>query len=336
MLFKINKAWIIFALVLGLSNLSKSQSIQLLVSDVKCSFRGLSVVNDSIIWVSGSNGTVGKSINGGANWEWLKVKGFENTQFRDIEAFSSAKAIIMGIDSPGVILKTQDGGLSWNIVLFDSNKGVFFDAMDFYDEKKGILVGDPIHQKFYLSRTNDGGETWQKIPEEQCPTADSGEACFASSGTNIKLLENGSYIFVSGGKTSHLFSLNKNILIPLVQGKESTGANSIAIKDSKKIMIVGGDFYKKEDNIGSIAISKNKGKSWKFPQKNISGYRSCIEYLGNKTWIACGLNGVDITNDDGNNFNLISKQSFHVCKKAKVGKTVFFAGNNVIGKLLIP
>lgn len=33
---------------------------------VKSSFRGLSVVDNQIIWVSGSNGYVGKSLNDGA------------------------------------------------------------------------------------------------------------------------------------------------------------------------------------------------------------------------------------------------------------------------------
>src|SRR6201747_2216138 len=58
------------------------------------SFRGLSVVNDSTLWVSGSKGTVGKSLNGGKIFEWMKPKGFENRDFRDIEAFDSKTAII--------------------------------------------------------------------------------------------------------------------------------------------------------------------------------------------------------------------------------------------------
>src|SRR5690242_11448082 len=37
---------------------SNAQSIQLLTSGTSTSIRGLSVVNDSVLWASGSNGTV--------------------------------------------------------------------------------------------------------------------------------------------------------------------------------------------------------------------------------------------------------------------------------------
>src|SRR5882724_2528305 len=51
--------------------------IDSLTSGTKTSLRGLSAVTDDIIWVSGSNGTVGKSLDGGKNWQWIKVKDFE-------------------------------------------------------------------------------------------------------------------------------------------------------------------------------------------------------------------------------------------------------------------
>jgi hypothetical protein len=47
------------------------------------------------------------------------------------------------------------------------------------------------------------------------------------------------------------------------------------------------------------------------------------------------LNGVDYSNDDGLNFKKISDIGFHVCRKAKKGNAVFFAGGGGrIGKLI--
>ena len=49
-----------------------------------------------------------------------------------------------------------------------------------------------------------------------------------------------------------------------------------------------------------------------------------------------GLNGVDYTIDDGKTFSLISTESYHVCRKAKKGKAVYFAGGGGrIGKLIL-
>src|SRR5689334_15802742 len=56
---------------------NKLPRIDTLVSGRKTSIRGLSVVNNNIVWVSGSNGTVGKSTNGGKDWKWYQVKAFE-------------------------------------------------------------------------------------------------------------------------------------------------------------------------------------------------------------------------------------------------------------------
>ena len=54
--------------------------LEILTSGTKTSLRGLSVVNDQVIWVSGSNGTIGKSTNGGKDWKWNVVKGFEKNR----------------------------------------------------------------------------------------------------------------------------------------------------------------------------------------------------------------------------------------------------------------
>ena len=92
-----------------LSVVSTAQTVKLFNSGSKASLRGLSVVTDNIIWVSGSDGTVGRSLDGGNSWNWTIVKGFEKTDFRDIEAFDKNTAIIMGIADPAYILKTIEG-----------------------------------------------------------------------------------------------------------------------------------------------------------------------------------------------------------------------------------
>jgi hypothetical protein len=311
-----------------------AQTVKLLTSGTKTSLRGLSVVSNNVIWASGSNGMVARSIDAGQTWKWITVKGFEKTDFRDIEAFDDKTAIIMGIDSPAYILKTIDAGQTWKTVYQNNTKGMFLDAMDFKSNKNGIVVGDPINGKFFIARTNDGGNTWQEDAFDKFPIADRGEACFASSGTNIRLLNNHKYFLVSGGLSSHFFYNGMPMQLPILQGKESTGANSVAFKNAKMVIVVGGDFSSKDTTTKNCYISKNAGKTWLQPAKSPSGYRSCIEYFYGDTWLTCGLNGVDISLDNGLNFNQISKESFHVCKKTKYGNSVFFAGaNGKIGKI---
>jgi len=313
-----------------------SQTITEVTSGNKASLRGLSVVDDNTIWVSGSGGTVGRSVDAGKTWKWMIVKGFEKNDFRDIEAFDGMTAVIMGISDPAYILRTVDGGENWKVVFENTTRGMFLDAMEFWNEQSGIVIGDPIANKFFIARTFDGGMTWQDIPKENYPRADSGEACFASSGTNVRKLTNDEAVFITGGLKSNLIRRNHKIMLPILQGTESTGANSIAVKNFKTMMIVGGDFNHKDSINKNCFITKNAGKSWIAPIDPPNGYRSCVEYIAKKKWVTCGLNGVDYTIDNGKTFTWINKDSYHVCRKAKKGKSVYFAGGGGrIGKLVL-
>jgi len=295
----------------------------------RTSIRGLSAVSDKIVWVSGSNGTVGRSVDGGATWTWLTVPGFEKRDFRDIEAFDEKTAVIIAIAEPADILKTTDGGKTWKLVYENKTVGMFMDAMEFWNHDSGIIVGDPIDGRFFVTRTFDGGDSWQDIPHAELPKADSTEGCFATSGTNIRALSPGEACFVSGGPLrSRLFIRDKAIDLPLLNGATSTGANSIAVKNPHTFIVVGGDFAKDTVQDKNCFLTLDGGATWIRPTTPPHGYRGCVEYINDSTVLSCGTSGVDISTDNGMNWNLISSASFHVCRKAKKGKTVFLAGSN--------
>ncbi|HAN65096.1 MAG TPA: oxidoreductase [Chitinophagaceae bacterium] len=322
-------------LLLTIGTASQAQQVQVLTKGTPSSIRGLSVVNDDVVWVSGSAGKVGRSIDGGLHWEWHTVRGYEKTEFRDIEAFDDQTALIMGIGEPAYILRTTDGGQNWQLVYKNDKKGMFLDAMEFWNEQSGIVIGDPIDGRFFIARTFDNGVSWNEIPEPNKPQAIQGEACFASSGTNVRAVQKSEAVFVSGGLQSFLHIRDQKIKIPLMEGRESTGANSFAFKHPYTYMVVGGDFNQRDSIGGNCAITRDRGKSWEIPAVPPHGYRSCVEHIGKKEWLTCGLNGVDYSYDDGLSFSLISQEGFHVCRKAKKGNAVFLAGGNgKIGKFI--
>ena len=80
-----------------LTNAQTNNPIQVLEQGRKTSIRGMSVVTDKIVWVSGSGGSVGKSVDGGKTFNWITVKGYEKRDFRDIEAYNQNTAIIMAV-----------------------------------------------------------------------------------------------------------------------------------------------------------------------------------------------------------------------------------------------
>jgi len=310
-----------------------AQQIEILTNNNKISIRGLSVVNDKIIWVSGSNGAIGKSVDGGNTWQWITVKNFEKKDFRDIEAFDAQTAIIMAVSEPAFILKTTDGGNTWSTVFSDSTKGMFLDAMDFYDDTRGVLIGDPINNKVFIAHTENQGATW-KIDSNTAQLFE-GEALFASSGSNIKMLWNkneaiASFLFVTGGKKSRLFFDNAPHDLNIIQGQQTEGANSISINEkSGDAIIVGGDFTRDTmSKTNCILFSLHDKSRFMNAATPPHGYRSCVEYITENKLICCGTSGVDVSEDGGKNWRYISSAGFHVCQKAKKGKTIFLAGAN--------
>lgn len=310
---------------------AQAQRIEMLTSGRETSLRGLCVVNDQVIWVSGSQGTVGKSVDGGATWEWITVPGYEKRDFRDIEAFDDRTAVIVAIAEPGNILKTTDGGKSWKTVFHDTTKGMFLDAMDFYDTQHGIAVGDPIDGKLFIITTKDGGNSWKRAAVD-IPALE--EGFFAASGTNVIYHKNGAFTAVSGGKVARLIEPGRTETLPIIQGQEMTGPNSIAVH-GKQAIIVAGDYDHQQDTTQNCLLSTDGMKTWREPLSGPHGYRSCVAYITAQQLITCGVPGVDISNDGGNTWQTISREGFHVCRKAKQGKAVFLAGGNGrIGKLV--
>ncbi len=308
----------------------KAQNIVQLQTGKPTSIRGLSVVDDNVAWISGNRGYIAITRDGGKSWDWTQVKGFEKADFRDIEAFSDKTAVIMSSGTPALVLKTTDGGATWQEKYRNTDTTYFLDAMDFDNPKHGLILGDPIKNKFLLLETNDGGETW--APFKNMPDALPGEAAFAASGTCLRVT-NGSVLIASGGSNSRLISYTQKKEIwdytnfPITHGKASQGAFSVAVGKNNGIMIGGN--YEKDKITDSVSVSyiPRPFKLLNITVKQPAGFQSCVEYITGNIFLATGTPGSNITIDGGKTWKQIDSISYNVCRKAKHGKLVLLAGN---------
>lgn len=317
-----------------------AQELKTLASGVSTSLRGLSVVDENVVWCSGSNGKVAKTSDGGKSFQWFTVQGYEQRDFRDIHAFDSTIAIIIAIDTPAIILKTKDGGRSWYKVFEDKRTGMFLDAMHFED-KQGMVIGDPIDGKPFLAQSADQGESWQ-VQELMldCQRTLNGEAFFAASGTNIQVLKTASGhfpIYVSGGIQSRLFFQDQCIALPLQSGKSYTGANGLIYSEQhKKGVVVGGDFSdsKRSDSamvFFEIGRQVKVGKPHSIP----SGYKSGVSFVASGDLLVCGTTGVAKWESGAGNWIQISGQSAHAIQSDKKHRNVYLCGSKgLIAKII--
>jgi len=295
------------------------------------SYRGLSVVNRKTAWVSGSKGTIIRTVNGGKTWENLNPKGYDRKDFRDIHAFSRNQAMAMSSGDSGVVLITRDGGQSWKEIYHDYRPGSFLDAMDVYKGKL-ILVGDGIlHQKMYQIHAknvlkNDSLKAFLLFAKDresyykQEFQPDSASSYFAASGSNVQWTGNHNYCAIPILDEKSMFiSVSGNFIryrsrLPFKQQKAG-GAYGFYLHRNNTGVAVGGSFYKPNEKDSTACYTTDGGHTWTPCQTMPNGYRSgiCAHKRG-KIWVCTGPNGSDYSTDGGKNWKpLFYVQGFNVC-----------------------
>jgi photosystem II stability/assembly factor-like uncharacterized protein len=270
------------------------------------SLRGLSVVNENVVWASGTGGTVVRTVDGGKTWNVIVVPGAEKLDFRDIEAFDANTAYILSIGNgdSSRIYKTTDGGKTWDLQFKNTNEKAFFDAMACWDKNNCIALSDPVDGKFPLIETANGCKTWQPVDTSKMPPAKDGEAAFAASGTCLITQGKTNAFLVTGGSAARVFRSHDRghtwsvADTPIVHGTSGSGIFSISMLDGKNGVIVGGNYEKPSETGNNLAITHDGGKSWKI-MPGLHGYRSGVTFVDSKTMIAVGISGTDVSSDAG-------------------------------------
>ncbi len=298
--------------------------------ETDASFRGLSVVNSKVIWASGTGGTFIRTIDGGQNWTVGVIPGAEKLDFRDIEAFDANVAYVISIGNgdSSRIYKTADAGKSWELQFTNNDEKAFFDAIAFWDKDNGIAMSDPVGEFYYLIATKDGGKTWRQVGEDKMPRAKPGEAAFAASGTCLITNGKTDVFLVSGGSDARVFrSKNRGLTwfvadTPITKGTVGSGIFSIAMRDEKNGVIVGGNYEKAEEINSNLAFTNDGGSFWSLA-KGLSGYRSGVTFIDKNTILAVGSSGSDISYDGGKTWKNLDKENYN--SVAARGKTSIWA-----------
>ena len=190
-------------------------------------------------------------------------------------------------------------------------KDIFYDGMALY-ALKGMLYGDPINGVFPVYTTTSGGIKWE--PVKTPLVALEGEYGFSASGTSI-IYKDDIFVIVTGGKSSRFIKtedLGKtwtSTLIPF-ESNASSGAYSVAMKNKLEGVVVGGNYKKPDEDDKNCFITTDGGKTWKAPNTNPRGYRSCvIEHNG--VYYTCGTTGIDFSLDNGVNWSPLTSGKFY-------------------------
>lgn len=282
------------------------------------SIRAIQAVNKSTVYYAGSNSSFGYTKDAGKTWKKIKITYQDSLKsvFRSIGT-NGVDLFVLSIESPALLYKITND--KTQLIYTENHPKAFYDSMAFFDDKNGIAMGDPTEDCLSIITTKDGGNTWNKMDCSQLPKITEGEAAFAASNSNIKIIDHTVWI-VTGGKKARVFkSTDKGYSwqvfdTPFIQGKGSQGIYSVDFYDKNNGIIIGGDYSKPKENQENKAITTDGGKTWQLVAEGQDpNYRSCVKYIPNtqgKELIAVGIMGISFSNDAGYSWKKISDASF--------------------------
>ena len=275
--------------------------------------RGLSLVNERVMWASGARGTVVRSVDGGRSWTADSVMGATTLDLRSIHAMNDGAAFTAsaGEAEKGLakILATGDAGRHWSTVYATEEKGVFLDAIAFWDPRHGVALSDPVGERFFVLSTSDGGRSWTRVAPEGLPANHPGEAAFAASGSALTLAGATHAWIGTGGNVARVMrSADRGQTwsvadVPIDARGPAAGVFSVAFADSLHGIAVGGDYTQPRLASRSVALSDDGGRSWRAAMAPPAAYLSGVAFAGSgRDVVAVGLAGTFVSRDGGDHW----------------------------------
>ncbi|PRY38112.1 WD40/YVTN/BNR-like repeat-containing protein [Umezawaea tangerina] len=304
-------------LVPGVASASGGPSWVVRPTGVDAQLRGLSAVDGRVAWVSGSKGTVLRTVDGGATWAPVAPPDTATLEFRDVEAFDALHAVVLSI-GPGDssrIYRTSDGGRTWDLAFRNTEEAAFYDCVAFFDRFRGLAMGDPVDGRFRILSTHDGGRSWSLVPEENFPPALAGEAGFAASGQCVATAGPfDAWFATGGGATARVLHSGDGgrhwqaTDTPLLS-LPSAGVFAVAFRTPWQGLAIGGDYARPAEPVPALALTADGGRSWKVPPQAPLGYRSGAAWRGGSV-IAVGPTGSDLSTDGGRHWRSFDTGGF--------------------------
>jgi photosystem II stability/assembly factor-like uncharacterized protein len=306
----------------------------------------MSVVTPEVVWLSGTRGTFEWTSDGGRSWTAGQVAGAATRDFRAVKAFSLDTALLMvSAQDTALIYRTTDRGAHWTVTYENLSKGAFLDGMAFFDSRHGLAVGDPMGGRFVILETRDGGRSWARIPDGGLPPSLPGDGAFAASGTSLVTCgPSDAWLGTGGAARSRVFHSSDGgrnwsvVETPIAAGNAAAGIFSLACRDARHLVAVGGNYSRPDPKAITVARSDDGGKTWiASTPDSATAFLSGVTYIKSDPgpWVvlAVGTEGTAFSRDSGRTWNRLDHLSLNVVHDLGDGAALG-AGNRGVVALL--
>lgn len=305
------------------------------------SFRSVQAASANVVWVGGTKGTCLRTTDGGHTWQARPVRGAEMLDFRGLAVMNSHTAILVSAGQAELgqarIYRTVDGGETWDLVFQTRQRGVFLDGTAFWDQRHGIVFGDPIDGKWVLLTTADGGVSWQRIAAE-VPVMLTKEAAFAASNSSI-LVRNKTNVWIASGGSERarmFYSSDRGLKWKVIETPMPSGATAgifgIRFWDSAHGIGVGGDHQRTEEPSDNVILTHDGGRTWqKSAPTDPTGLKEAVVVLPEGDLLAVGPSGTSLSRDQGRSWQRVDALPLHAAACAQ-GRCWAVGGKGVIAR----
>lgn len=284
------------------------------VTGLTARLQAVSVVNERVVWVSGTRGSYGVSVNGGRSWRTGVVAGADSLEFRDVHGVDGKTAYLLAA-GPGPasrIYKTTDAGQNWQLQFINREPTAFYDCFAFWDPHSGIAWSDNVAGRFPVARTANGGQRWTV---DYVDGATEGEGAFAASGTCVITHgKDAAWVATGAGEQARLFRTRDRattwtaVSTPMVQGTSTTGHTSITFRDDLNGLAAGGDIADQNALTDNIVTTRDGGASWTLagrPSFTGAVYGAAYVPGAGGLVVAVGPKGASWSPDDGRTWQVL-------------------------------
>ena len=310
--------------------------------------QALSVVDSNVVWVSGHGGSFGRTLDGGRRWSVSVMRGADSLEFRDVHASSATTAWLLSA-GPGErsrIYHTSDGGASWTQQWVNREPEGFYDCMDFWDERRGFVYGDAVGGALRILVTEDGGATWNLVPNAALPVALPSEGGFAASGTCAVVGASGrAWIAAGNAPRARVFTTRdygrswQASDVPVVAG-ESAGLASIAMVDDERGLAFGGHLGDAQNSGVKVARTQDGGRSWQavagapIPGAIYGGVH--VGGTNGSSFVVVGPGGAALSTDGGTRWSMLDAGRWWGVGSGESGATWISGPGGQIARIRVP
>lgn len=307
--------WFYFLVLFGLfscselkktADFSKHTTATFQVAPDSVHARGIAVLGEDIV-LACNNGLTYR-FNKKSN-TYKQLTQLELVELRDIYFLSEDYFLVMQSAEKSILLLSK-GSVEIRIQPF--LHPTFLDGLDINTNGFGVLMGDPLEDSLKVAVTSNYGLAWNSCSSREFQAA-KGEAGFAASGSTVQVLNDSTYVFVTGGlrsrflKTSNYGKTWTSTPLDFVKS-EASGPFSMHFWSEKEGIVVGGDYTHPNDTTKNCYLTIDGGKTWTAPIKTTSGYKSSVISCKGLLF-ACGTNGMDVSLDKGRTWQKLNDEN---------------------------